>query len=307
MGHTNLVVMRWVISSLSLMVLLGTTKTEVDTKAARKYLETFGYIEDIGERTVDEETPLEEALKNFQEFAGIDKTGVLDEETQKLMETPRCGIDDRVSDFVLQGSRWPRKQLTYRISKYPKSSSRLSRQDLEEETKKAFSMWQESSGLTFSQRTSGDVDIDIRFERYDHGDGNAFDGPGGVLAHAYFPQFGGRAHFDDTEDWSITPFKGNQILNTLTHEFGHSLGLRHSNVKGAIMAPFYKGWDPNLKVDLDDKKGIQALYGEPSPIRPTRRPDITTGAPRPRNDNNQDLCDNNIDAIVKTAEGASFV
>ena len=28
------------------------------------------------------------------------------------------------------------------------------------------------------------------------------------------------------------------------------------------MAPFYKGWDPNLKLDEDDIQGIQALYGE---------------------------------------------
>jgi matrix metalloproteinase-14 (membrane-inserted) len=82
--------------------------------------------------------------------------------------------------------------------------------------------------LQFQERSSGQVDIEISFERFDHGDGNAFDGKGGVLAHAFFPQFGGTAHFDDTEDWSVTEYVGNQLLNTLTHEFGHSLGLRHS-------------------------------------------------------------------------------
>ena len=56
--------------------------------------------------------------------------------------------------------------------------------------KQAFGMWEEATDLTFSLKSSGSVHIEIRFERYEHGDGDAFDGPGGTLAHAYFPQVG---------------------------------------------------------------------------------------------------------------------
>ena len=56
--------------------------------------------------------------------------------------------------------------------------------------KQAFGMWQDVTDLTFSLKASGSVHIEIRFERYEHGDGDAFDGPGGTLAHAYFPQVG---------------------------------------------------------------------------------------------------------------------
>ena len=162
--------------------------------------------------------------------------------------------------------------------------------------------------MRFKKTSSGPVDIDIRFERYGHGDGNAFDGPNGVLGHAYFPRFGGDAHFDDSEKWSVTPFVGNQLLNTLTHEFGHSLGLRHSKVSGSIMAPFYKGWDPNLKIGEDDKKGIQSLYGQKG-NRPTR---FTTRKPtrfttRKPSSNNEDLCSSKIDAIVQTSDETSYV
>lgn len=45
------------------------------------------------------------------------------------------------------------------------------------------------------------------------------------------------------------------------HELGHSLGLSHSDKREAVMAPFYRGWDPYLKLSKDDKSAVQALYG----------------------------------------------
>lgn len=41
------------------------------------------------------------------------------------------------------------------------------------------------------------------------------------------------------------------------HEFGHSLGLSHSDVRSALMAPFYRGYDPAFQLDQDDIQGIQ--------------------------------------------------
>ena len=52
-------------------------------------------------------------LKKFKIFAGLEVTGELDEQTVELMNTPRCGVKDkiRVSDdakrkkrYALQGS-----------------------------------------------------------------------------------------------------------------------------------------------------------------------------------------------------------
>ena len=65
-------------------------------------------------------------------------------------------------------------------------------------------------------RASGSVepDISIRFASYQHGDGDAFDGPGGTLAHAYFPQYGGDVHIDDSENWTVRSF---QVLLKADH------------------------------------------------------------------------------------------
>jgi len=289
------------------LIIAVVTCQDDDTTDAVDYLTNFGYIPttEDGTRPFVDESLLNEAIKDFQTFAGLDPTGKLDDETKELMKTPRCGKEDRVANFVLQGSNWPKKSLTYRIYSYPTAQG-ISKRDVDLETRKAFNMWQEVSGLSFTEKTSGKADIKISFAKGKHGDGNPFDGRGGVLAHAYYPQFGGEAHFDDAERWSVTPNVGNQILNTLTHEFGHSLGLRHSQVKGSIMAPFYKGWDVNLRLHQDDINGIQKLYGRNngggggiSPPKPPTPPKPDFYDP--------ELCDSRLDAAVQTSDGVSYV
>ena len=54
------------------------------------------------------------------------------------------------------------------------------------------------------------------------------------------------------------------VLNQycLFQELGHSLGLSHSDVKSSLMAPFYRGYEANIRLDQDDIEGIRALYGE---------------------------------------------
>ena len=108
----------------------------------------------------------------------------------------------------ISGSRWRVKDLTYKISRYP-STKRLSKRDVDNEIKKALNVWSKHTDLNFIQKRSGKVHIDVRFEEGEHGDGDPFDGSGGTLAHAFFPVFGGDAHFDDDEPWTINSYRGN--------------------------------------------------------------------------------------------------
>ena len=81
-----------------------------------------------------------------------------------------------------------------------------------------------------------------------------------MLAHAYFPE-DGRAHFDEDEQYTDATPSGTNLLQVAVHEFGHSLGLQHSNVQGSIMFPTYSGYVPNMSLHQDDINGIQYLYG----------------------------------------------
>jgi hypothetical protein len=62
--------------------------------------------------------------------------------------------------------------------------------------------------------------------RKHHGDGYDFDGPGNVLAHAFYPGSGrgGDAHFDIDEDWILDDRTienyGTSLKNVAVHEFG---------------------------------------------------------------------------------------
>ncbi|MFQ5910971.1 MAG: matrixin family metalloprotease, partial [Thermoplasmata archaeon] len=61
------------------------------------------------------------------------------------------------------------------------------------------------------------------------------------------------------------PPSGTDLVTVAAHEFGHALGLKHSNVRDALMFAYYGGL--NRSLDADDIAGIRALYGR----RPPRR------------------------------------
>ncbi|KAD1111707.1 hypothetical protein E3N88_07800 [Mikania micrantha] len=139
---------------------------------------------------------------------------MLDAQTVSMMVKPRCGVPDKKTghqhsdtslhtvshySFFQNTPKWPagKRHLTYAFgSGFPTSFM--------PPVASAFRKWATNTQyFTFSRTiTYESADLKIRFERQDHGDGFPFDGPGGVLAHAFAPTRG-LFHFDADNSWAV--------------------------------------------------------------------------------------------------------
>ena len=100
----------------------------------------------------------------------------------------------------------------------------------------------------------------FRFVSGSHGDATPFDGPGLVVAHAFYPE-DGRIHFDSDEEFTTggDPNKVN-LLSIAAHEIGHALGLGHSAQSDSVMHAQYQPYSANFALAQDDINGINYLY-----------------------------------------------
>ncbi|XP_005998657.1 collagenase 3-like [Latimeria chalumnae] len=211
----------------------------------------------------------------MQSFLGLKVTGTLNDETLEMMKKPRCGVPD-VGEYNLfpRKLKWETNKLTYRILNY---TSDLKQNETEYAIRRALKVWSSVTPLKFTQIYDGTADIMISFGSRDHGDFYPFDGPSGLLAHAFPPGkgIGGDTHFDEDETWS-TNSEGYNLFLVAAHEFGHALGLSHSIDPGALMYPIYSYADIKyFRLPEDDVQGIQSLYGpsdKPMP-KPPQTPD----------------------------------
>jgi len=241
------------------------------TSEYMKFLQEKGYMKKHGDsaNSVEDKEDVAKSLRQFQWFAGVPVTGKMDWSTLLKFKQPRCGMKDldkrrRYRRYILQGSKWNKKSISFRILNY---SSDLSKNDIRLSIKRAFSRWQSATQIRFFEKKEGIADIMIQFSRKSHGDPYPFDGPGGTLGHAFYPEhhsLGGDTHFDDDETFTLNKKDGKNFYWVALHEFGHALGLEHSKTKGTVMFPWYENFN-GKEVDLtpDDRRGIQKLYGKP--------------------------------------------
>ncbi|KAK6633358.1 hypothetical protein RUM44_003960 [Polyplax serrata] len=275
--------------SMVLVFFLGNCEAEsTDITKAVIYLSRFGYlppnIRSDHSASLISAKQFSDGLADFQSFFGLNVTGALDDETLKMMKARRCGVPDKIygtnsryKRYNFLGTQWTKYDLTYKIAQYSRSFA-LTKAEMDIFVRQSFKNWSKFCSLTFMRSSKSETDFNIAWYNGSHDCEEAFDGPGGILAHAYDPEIG-EVHFDDEEPWSTLCCSDEpHFEQTATHEFGHALGLAHTTVMDAIMAPIYHEDREDMTLHDDDIKGIQvvnlfdgsltALYGPKGSPKP---------------------------------------
>ncbi|XP_039600459.1 collagenase 3-like [Polypterus senegalus] len=244
------------------------TTVEENQKFAQEYLrKLYNLTSTTGGNSGRRHNELTDKLREMQKFFGLQVTGMLDSNTLEVMKKSRCGVPDVAHFSTFPGAlKWNKNGLTYRIENYTPD---MPQADVDKAIEKAFAVWTKMTPLKITKIYSGTADIMISFVTGVHGDNSPFDGPGGFLAHAFAPSdgIGGDTHFDEEETFT-SGSAGYNLFLVAAHEFGHALGLGHSNDPGALMYPIYNYVNPGtFSLSQDDIQGIQSLYG-PNPDVP---------------------------------------
>ena len=188
----------------------------------------------------------------------------------------RCSLNQNGSFEVISelNAKWNGQELTYSIINYTPDFDKL-----RTALNLAMTSWDIEIPIKLKY-VKDNSDITLEFSTTD----KYFTDSPGVLAYAYFPDSGslsGKIVFNDNYLWSIdgkpitaleyikrtgkmvtnmaNMFATYNILHTLIHEIGHSLGLVHSNYKEDIMYPFYNGV---IELSNNDILRITNKYGK---------------------------------------------
>ncbi|MGH0164879.1 UNVERIFIED_CONTAM: hypothetical protein FKN15_047130 [Acipenser sinensis] len=251
-------------------------KDEDNWHFAEKYLRKFYGLAPGLQGPQKSSSSMSLVIKEMQSFFGLEVTGNLDPATLEMMHVPRCGVPD-VGEYNLfpRNLKWKTTNVTFsnvppylRIVNYTPD---VKASEVDRAIHNALRVWSDVTPLVFRKLHKGTADIMIAFGSKEHGDFNPFDGPNGLLAHAYPPGngLGGDTHFDEDETWS-TDSSGYNLFIVAAHEFGHALGLSHSEDPGSLMYPVYS-FSKGFPLSEDDVHGIQSLYG-PNPNPPKVKP-----------------------------------
>lgn len=185
-------------------------------------------------------------------------------------DLPFCGVPNHLGASPNgRPCRWPHRRITWRQEI---ALPGLTPEQVQRGFGEAIFPWMAYAEIDLPWIASGAVNVLARAA--------TIDGPDNVLADSQLPcglpeSFQLAQRFDDRDVWTYDKF-----VKTARHEFGHALGLSHTNQRGNIMFPSL-----DLSVPIlgpTDIAEIQARYGErTTPIVPGPQPQPQPPMPTP--------------------------
>lgn len=169
---------------------------------------------------------------------------------------------------------------------FSKITSKLDSSAAQAEVLRAMEEWSKAVKVAWQPGSSAAAPqtLNIFFATGEHGDGYAFDGIGGVLAHTFYPSppnpepIAGDMHLDDSENWRIGA--NTDLFSVALHELGHALGLGHADSPAAVMYPYYRMASTLTTLDVSTARTLYAAQdGAPSIPAPTPALSLAVNAP----------------------------
>lgn len=209
-----------------------------------------------------------EAVIGYREFNGIvgGETELVD-----MLLRPRCGLPDQLARADAGLCRWPHLDVTasQQLAGLNPLAADVERQVYIE----ALTIWNAASGLRLRL-------IDTL------GSANIYSEVGstgaGVLAYSYLPCGASQTSRMQQVYSRSTVWTRNLLLQVVTHEIGHALGLDHGP-SGALMQPTADGritklsdWDIN---QIRQRYGDPVAGKNPSPVPEAPKPPTTPTTP----------------------------